>query len=119
MTYLLTFVLGALVGAVLGALAVYRAHLRWADEHHYRRVRLEVTRVHELATRADHDHRTAQRWARALAALQAVHDEVVGDLLDKVAARDRQLERRRARRVGRYSPSVWTYGQARARAVAS
>jgi len=48
-----------------------------------------------LASQADHDHRNAIRWQRAVNALRRIHDDVVGDLLDKVAADRAELARLR------------------------
>jgi hypothetical protein len=91
----LTFAAGLLAGiAAAGAIAAVLHH-RWADEHHYRTVRLQATRVRQLHDSADHEYRLSRRRGRALEALGRIHDEVVGDLLDKVAARDRTIARLR------------------------
>ena len=111
-------VISHLVALAAGGLA---AHLlwrrwaeRWAEEHHYRRVRLEATRIRDLAVMADHDHRTALRWAGALEGLRHVHRDIVGDLLDKAADLRHQLDQAdqqpQHRRTGRYAAETWSYG---------
>lgn len=113
----MSHVLTLAVGVTLGAAGMYAAHLRWAEAHHYRRVRLEATRVRDLAVMADHDHRTARRYRRALEALGRIHRDVVGDLLDTVVAQARELDRLHTPRHVRvqpapYSPDRWGYGAA-------
>jgi hypothetical protein len=102
-----------IAGLVAGAGAVYAAHLRWADEHHYRRVRLEAARVRDLYRTSDHYLRTAKRAVDALRAQRGIYHLMVGDLLDKVAEQARQLDHL-ARRRPPYSPDVWDYGARRA-----
>ncbi len=58
-------VVGFLIGLAAGLCAtgaVWRLHVRWCDEHQYRRVRLEATRVDVLYRDKDHNERLARRW---------------------------------------------------------
>jgi len=78
-------------GAVTGAWITRRRMLIHIDQAHYNRVRLEATRVDQLARENDHNARLARRLGRALAALRRIDRVVIGDLLDKVAQRDRVI----------------------------
>jgi len=63
---MISILAAACAGAAAGAGAMWSAHLRWAEAHHYRRVRLEATRVRELHATADHERRLRQRVERRL-----------------------------------------------------
>jgi hypothetical protein len=87
-------------GAFCGGSAVFwiaaRHWARWADEHNYRRVRLEATRVQELHADRDHEHRLRVRREREAARLRAVAD----DLLDRLAQYRRPAHQRRSAYAG-------------------
>lgn len=73
------------IGIAIGANVVHGRHLRWQEAHYYRLVAASDDRIRNIAAAADHDHRNAVRWEQAVTALQEVHADVVGDLLDTVA----------------------------------
>lgn len=95
------FLFGLILGATLTAATAHHLWTHWADDHHYRRVRLEATHVDILWRDKDHWERYARRWEyRATVARQHI-----GDLTIQLA---------RARRRPRRSP-IPTYGIHRAR----
>lgn len=77
MTGVVWFLAGLTTGTGLMA-ALWR---RWAEAHHYRRVRLEAIRVDVLCHDCDH----YERLARRLTDEQAELREGLGDVLDTVA----------------------------------
>jgi len=91
MKELALFLSGAASGAVTAAAWIFR---RWTLR--YDRGALDLARTSAFRTRevwADRDHhaRLSRRRGRALAALRRIHRAVIGDLLDKVAQRDRVI----------------------------
>lgn len=88
---LVLFLSGAASGAVVAAAWIFR---RWTLR--YDRAALDLARASAFRARqvwADRDHhaRLSRRRGRALAALRRIHRVVIGDLLDKVAQRDRVI----------------------------
>jgi hypothetical protein len=73
-------------GTILGALAMYARHLTWAEAHDWRRIRLAHARLKVLYQTADHERRLRIRVENSSAELRAA----VGDLLDRLAARDHE-----------------------------
>jgi hypothetical protein len=90
------------LGVAAGANVEYRIMLRRYDYHGYRKVELEAARVRQVYADADHEHRLRLRTEAATAELRLA----VGDLLDTVQARDRQIARLRRP----YAPHRFTYG---------
>lgn len=91
MKELALFLSGAASGAVTAAAWIFR---RWTLR--YDRGALDLARTSAFRTRevwADRDHhaRLSRRRGRALAALRQIDRAVIGDLLDKVAQRDRVI----------------------------
>ena len=78
-------------GAVTGAWITRRRMLIHIDQAHYNRVRLEATRVDQLARDNDHNARLARRLGRALVTAERIYRDAVGDLLEKLAQRDRVI----------------------------
>ena len=110
-----------MVGSVIGSattaavlVAIYRPRLEAAG---WRRdvppstgvVPVDPVVVRRLARQADSAARRARRFELAVAALQEVHRDVIGDLLDTVRSRDAQIRRLVAPRHRRRTP-VPVYG---------
>jgi len=90
-THLLALVVGVLVAVPVTWRVTWRYGVTRGDIAGYDQRR----DWRALASQADHDHRNAIRWQRAVNALRRIHDDVVGDLLDKVAADRAELARLR------------------------
>lgn len=106
----LTLAVGLAVGATVTAPITWRITWRYgvtrgdiASYDHRRDWRA-------IAAQADHDHRTAIRWARALHALDRIHRDVIGDLLDTVAGLQTENDLLRAPHPARPSP-IPPYGR--------
>jgi len=80
----------AATGATIGATVTWFFHLRLAEEHHYRPYRISEATFRQLAAQADHDRRAAARWENALTQFRVIHDDIVGDLLDRFPAQPRR-----------------------------
>jgi hypothetical protein len=81
------------LGLAVGANVAYRTMLVRCDLHDYRKIALEAARVRQVYADADHEHRLRLRTEAATAELRLA----VGDLLDTVQTRDRQIARLRRR----------------------
>jgi hypothetical protein len=90
------------LGLAVGANVEYRIMLRRYDYHGYRKIQLEAARVRQVYADADHWYRFWRRDEAELVDLRVA----VGDLLDTVQARDRQIARLRRP----YAPHRFTYG---------
>lgn len=94
----LAAVAGFAAGTLTTTLLAIAHHRHHTGEHDARRLWLTETRVRTVWADADHHKRLADRLARALTALDQLHRDVVGDLLDAVAQRDRTIARLRPTR---------------------
>lgn len=97
-----------LASSAITAGVAYVLWQRWADEHHYRRVRLEATRVRALYDTADHEHRLRLHEQK-----RADRNEAVAHAYARLAAaatRPRHLARRRRS----YRGFLAAYGAGRA-----
>jgi len=95
-------VTGAALGAAVTSAGWWVAWRRWAESHHYDRVRLGAVRVREVVAEADHEHRLRLRIEHQRDMAQAA----VWDLLERAAAR---AHTHTPRRLARRSP-VPVYG---------
>jgi hypothetical protein len=117
MTYAITAGAGALAGSALTALLLAARFTARAQEAGWRRDWPESTGVvpvppvvvRRLARQADSAERRARRFELAVAALQELHRDVIGDLLDAVRSRDAQIRRLVAPRHRHRTP-VPAYG---------
>lgn len=96
MTEALTFAAGLLAGTAITGWVAAHVHQRWADEHHYRRVRLQATRVRDLYDDWDHERRQARRERK-----RAEKAEAVAHAYARLAT---------VRRRPRYARFLRTYG---------
>jgi len=91
MKELVLFLSGAASGAVAAAAWIFR---RWTIRYDIAALDLARTRAfrtREVWAERDHHARLSRRRGRALAALRRIDRVVIGDLLDKVAQRDRVI----------------------------
>lgn len=109
----MTHVLALWLGLAAGAGITYAAHLRWAEAHHYRQHRNTAFRFDVTARDADHGRRLSTRLQSALDALEQIHRDVVGHLLDEVADRERTIAQLTRPRHARHSP-IPPYGRSAA-----
>src|SRR5690606_23123782 len=85
------FLSGAASGAVVASAWIFRRWTLRYDIAALDRASASAFRTREVWADRDHHARLSRRRGRALAALRRIDRLVIGDLLDKVAQRDRVI----------------------------